>query len=252
MKTTIIIIPFLLTQLCSFGQEVTIKGVMQSRPGVTIRFSYPEDPIKGSINVSEVTTDENGTFSTTFEVDRKRPIRVDFNIPDSNRNPHPYANYLWIEPNKVLQVIIKSDTALFYSGQCVNENNTLKEIGLNGRVDYETKDSINEDIARRIGTRINEFSENHSGAIIEDYGKGLFSESLCQKIITDFKAKGLLVAVDPSRSTPPMWYKGATLLKPNRLESHMMVEALGYFKERKLETIAKILVEKLRGTISTT
>lgn len=114
------------------------------------------------------------------------------------------------------------------------------------RVDYETKDSINEDIARRIGTRINEFSENHSGAIIEDYGKGLFSESLCQKIITDFKAKGLLVAVDPSRSTPPMWYKGATLLKPNRLESHMMVEALGYFKERKLETIAKILVEKLQ------
>ena len=141
MKTTIIIIPFLLTQLCSFGQEVTIKGIMQSRPGVTIRFSYPEDPIKGSINVSEVTTDENGTFSTTFEVDRKRPIRVDFNIPDSNRNPHPYANYLWIEPNKVLQVIIKSDTALFYSGQCVNENNTLKEIGLNGRVDYETKDT---------------------------------------------------------------------------------------------------------------
>ncbi len=114
------------------------------------------------------------------------------------------------------------------------------------RVDYETKDSISDDISRRIGSRINEFSETHSGVIIEDYGKGLFSESLCQKIISDFKAKNLLVAVDPSRSTPPMWYKGATLLKPNRQESHMMVEALGYFKERKLETIAKILVDKLQ------
>jgi len=113
------------------------------------------------------------------------------------------------------------------------------------RVDYETKDSISDEISRRISTRIQEFSETHSGVIIEDYGKGLFSESLCQKIIHDFKAKNLLVAVDPSRSTPPMWYKGATLLKPNRAESHMMVEALGYFKERKLETIAKVLVDKL-------
>lgn len=114
------------------------------------------------------------------------------------------------------------------------------------RVDYETKDSISDDISRRIGSRIEEFSSNHSGVIIEDYGKGLFSEQLCQKIISDFKSKDLLVAVDPSRSTPPMWYKGATLLKPNKLESHMMVEALGYFKERNLETIAQILVDKLK------
>jgi rfaE bifunctional protein kinase chain/domain len=114
------------------------------------------------------------------------------------------------------------------------------------RVDYETKDPLTEEIAKRVSSRINEFSLSHSGVIIEDYGKGLFSENLCQKIIKDFKEKNLLVAVDPSRSTPPIWYKGATLLKPNRLESHMMVEALGHFKERKLETIAQILVDKLQ------
>jgi D-glycero-beta-D-manno-heptose-7-phosphate kinase len=113
------------------------------------------------------------------------------------------------------------------------------------RVDYETKDYISEEISRRIAARIEEFSATHSGVIIEDYGKGLFSEILCQRIIKDFKEKNLLVAVDPSRSTSPMWYKGATLLKPNKLESHMMVEALGYFKERKLEKIAEILVDKL-------
>lgn len=113
------------------------------------------------------------------------------------------------------------------------------------RVDYETKESIDEETSRRVSTRIQEFSANHSGLIIEDYGKGLFSENLCQKIIKDFKEKNLMIAVDPSRSTPPMWYKGATLLKPNRLESHMMIEALGYFKERKLETIAQVLADKL-------
>lgn len=114
------------------------------------------------------------------------------------------------------------------------------------RVDYETKDALDDEVAKRVFARIQEFSENHSGVIIEDYGKGLFSESLCSKIISSFKAKGLIVAVDPSRSTPPLWYKGATLLKPNMAESHMMVEALGYFKERKIETIASILVEKLQ------
>lgn len=114
------------------------------------------------------------------------------------------------------------------------------------RVDYETKESIDEETARRVTSRIQEFSANHSGLIIEDYGKGLFSENLCQKIIKDFKEKNLMIAVDPSRSTPPMWYKGATLLKPNRLESHMMIEALGYFKERKLETIAEVLADKLQ------
>ncbi len=114
------------------------------------------------------------------------------------------------------------------------------------RVDYETKDSISEQILKRIQSRIEEFATSHSGVVIEDYGKGLFSESLCQKIIKDFKQRDLLVAVDPSRSTPPIWYKGATLLKPNKIESHIMVEALGHFKEKKLEIIAEILVDKLQ------
>jgi D-glycero-beta-D-manno-heptose-7-phosphate kinase len=114
------------------------------------------------------------------------------------------------------------------------------------RVDYETKDLISDDVSRRVSTRTFEFAESHSGLIIEDYGKGLFSENLCQKMISTYREKKLLIGVDPSRSTPPLWYKGATLLKPNKLESHMMVEALGYFKERKLETIAEILIDKLQ------
>lgn len=141
MKTTIFAILLFLTQLYSFGQTATIKGVIQSRPGVAISFSFPEDPIKGSINVSEVTTDKNGVFTTTFKLDRKRPIRIDYNIPDENNDPHLFSNYLWIEPNRTLQVTIKTDSVLIYSGQCTNENNLLKSIGLNGSLDYETKES---------------------------------------------------------------------------------------------------------------
>ena len=114
------------------------------------------------------------------------------------------------------------------------------------RVDYETKDQIDDETLKRVVGRIQQFSETHSGVIIEDYGKGLFSETLCQRIISIYKEKKLMVAVDPSRSSPPNWYKGATLFKPNRLEAHIIVEAMGYFKERNLETIAKILVDKLQ------
>lgn len=113
------------------------------------------------------------------------------------------------------------------------------------RVDYETKDQMDEETTKRVVSRIKEFSETHSGVIIEDYGKGLFSEALCQQIIAISKEKKMMVTVDPSRSTPPLWYKGATLFKPNRLEAHIIVEAMGYFKERNLETIAKILLDKL-------
>jgi rfaE bifunctional protein kinase chain/domain len=114
------------------------------------------------------------------------------------------------------------------------------------RVDYETKDQIDEETLRRIVGRIQDFSQTHSGVIIEDYGKGLFSEALCQRIISIFKEKNLIVAVDPSRSSPPSWYQGATLFKPNKVEAHIIIEAMGYFKERNLETIAKILVDKLQ------
>jgi rfaE bifunctional protein kinase chain/domain len=113
------------------------------------------------------------------------------------------------------------------------------------RVDYETKDQIDEETSKRVFSRIQEFSLNHSGIILEDYGKGLFTQDLCQKVIGLCQESKIFLAVDPSRSTPPAWYKGATLLKPNKLESQMMVEALGYFKERNLENIAKILVDKL-------
>lgn len=113
------------------------------------------------------------------------------------------------------------------------------------RVDYESRHALSEDILRKFKTRIREFVPSHAGVIIEDYGKGLLGQDLIAHTITAFKAAGKLVAVDPSRSTPPMWYKGADLLKPNLTESSIMVEALGYFKERHLETMAKILVEKL-------
>ena len=92
--------------------------------------------------------------------------------------------------------------------------------------------------------RFDEFSKTHSAVIIEDYAKGTLTKNVIAHLIAEFKSKGKLVAVDPGRSTPPLFYKGANLLKPNLAEARAMVESLGY-KEKKVENIAKILVEKL-------
>lgn len=114
------------------------------------------------------------------------------------------------------------------------------------RVDYESRHTLDASIMKKFTARFEEFATNHSGLIIEDYGKGLLSKELLEHAIATFNNAKKLVAVDPSRTTPPLWYKGAKLLKPNLVESQLMAEALGHFKEKNVETIARVLVDKLQ------
>ncbi len=112
------------------------------------------------------------------------------------------------------------------------------------RIDYESTDSISEKTAKSVLRRVEDFSKDHGALIIEDYAKGTLTEGLIQGLIKSFTEKGSLVCVDPGRSTPPLWYRGATLLKPNKKEAITMVSSLGY-RESNIESIAEILIEKL-------
>jgi rfaE bifunctional protein kinase chain/domain len=113
------------------------------------------------------------------------------------------------------------------------------------RVDYETKEAISNDTYFRLKDRFEQFKSDHSAIIIEDYGKGLLRETVISYLVEQGKEMGKLVAVDPSRTTPPEWYKGATLLKPNRVECEIMVQALGYNHQPTVNEMAEILVDKL-------
>ncbi len=113
------------------------------------------------------------------------------------------------------------------------------------RVDYETKDAISNETYNRMKDRFEEFKADHSAIIIEDYGKGLLRENVISYLVEQGKDMGKLVAVDPARSTPPHWYKGATLLKPNRVECEIMVKALGYNQKASVSEMAEILIDKL-------
>jgi D-glycero-beta-D-manno-heptose-7-phosphate kinase len=112
------------------------------------------------------------------------------------------------------------------------------------RIDYESSEYIDEATEGKLMLRVDEFAKTHSAVIIEDYAKGALTKKVIAHIIKKFKDENKLVAVDPGRSTPPLFYKGAHLLKPNLAEAKVMVESLGY-KEKKLEVIAQILIEKL-------
>jgi rfaE bifunctional protein kinase chain/domain len=112
------------------------------------------------------------------------------------------------------------------------------------RIDYESSEYIDEATEKKLIARLDEFSKTHGAVIIEDYAKGTLTQNVIAHMIAKFKAENKLVAVDPGRLTPPIFYKGANLLKPNLAEARAMVESLGY-KEKKLENMAKILVEKL-------
>ena len=112
------------------------------------------------------------------------------------------------------------------------------------RIDYESSESIDSSTESKLLQRVEEFAKTHQALIIEDYAKGTLTQNVIASLIKNFRSLGKLVAVDPGRSTPPHFYKGASLLKPNLQEAKIMVENLGYH-EKKLENIAKILVDKL-------
>lgn len=112
------------------------------------------------------------------------------------------------------------------------------------RVDYESKQGLNKATRDSVIHRISEFVANHSAIVLEDYGKGLFCHEFLVEIMKLSQDNKKFVAVDPSRYTDPKLYIGASLLKPNRVESELMVSALGY-SEKNIDKMAEILIDKL-------
>jgi rfaE bifunctional protein kinase chain/domain len=112
------------------------------------------------------------------------------------------------------------------------------------RVDYETKEDLSPETEALVLNKVQAESINSQALILEDYGKGFVTQTLSSQLIGMFREQNKLVCVDPSRKTNPLWYKGATLLKPNFLESQLMAAHLGYQTDS-VEEIIKILIDKL-------
>jgi len=112
------------------------------------------------------------------------------------------------------------------------------------RIDYEINNPIDDNIEKQLLSRVEDFSEDHSCIILEDYYKGTLTKNVLHDLIKFYKEKGKLVAVDPGRFTPPEYYKNAGLLKPNLVEARIMAESLSS-REKDPYVLAPFLAEKL-------
>lgn len=87
------------------------------------------------------------------------------------------------------------------------------------RIDYELKKYLSEAMSEQLFTAFRENVGLYDGVILQDYAKGIFDESLSQKFVAEANRLKIPVFVDPHRSQPLAFYKGASLFKPNYDES---------------------------------
>lgn len=87
------------------------------------------------------------------------------------------------------------------------------------RVDFEKKQYLSQAIEQQLVAKVGSLLAQSDGVIIEDYAKGVLSESALQAIIKETHDRGKKVFVDPNRSTPAKFYNGADIITPNREEA---------------------------------
>jgi D-beta-D-heptose 7-phosphate kinase/D-beta-D-heptose 1-phosphate adenosyltransferase len=86
------------------------------------------------------------------------------------------------------------------------------------RYDKESKDDIKPSSVDKIISSLSTSISTYDMVILSDYGKGVLTYELCQKIIELANKSGVRVLVDPKGSDFSK-YKGAYLLTPNKKEA---------------------------------
>ena len=113
------------------------------------------------------------------------------------------------------------------------------------RADREDTDEISSGLEKRILDRFNSVSDKIRGVIISDYGKGVITASLLEKIIPACREEGIFVAVDP-KETHFFNYSKVCVITPNHHEA-------GFAAGRRIRTdddlnyVGKFLLEKLQA-----
>ncbi len=86
------------------------------------------------------------------------------------------------------------------------------------RVDKENREDISAASQEAIYTKIAESIDTYDALLLSDYGKGVLTPALTQRIIALANGRGKLILVDPKGSDYSK-YRGATLITPNRKEA---------------------------------
>lgn len=113
------------------------------------------------------------------------------------------------------------------------------------RADREDTYEIAANMEKRVLDKFLSVADKIKGVIISDYGKGVITASLLEKIIPACREKGIFVAVDP-KETHFFNYKGVSVITPNHHEA-------GFAAGKRIKTdedlnyVGKYLLDKLRA-----
>jgi len=112
------------------------------------------------------------------------------------------------------------------------------------RLDIEETSPVNKSIEDQLFAAAEKAIEGAQVLCLEDYNKGVLTESLTQRLIALGRARKLPVLIDPARLNDYSKYKGATLIKLNRPETE---KATGQkiTDEASCRAAATLLVETL-------
>lgn len=86
------------------------------------------------------------------------------------------------------------------------------------RVDRENKEELSSEVLERMFGLIEKKISSFDGVVLSDYGKGVLSEEMTQRLITLANAHNKIILCDPKGSDYAK-YKNATLLTPNKKEA---------------------------------
>ena len=87
------------------------------------------------------------------------------------------------------------------------------------RVDYERVQYISAPVEQQILARAKGLVADACAVIVQDYAKGVITESLVRAVVEVAHAAGKKVLVDPNPKTPVGYYRGCDVMTPNYNES---------------------------------
>ncbi len=90
------------------------------------------------------------------------------------------------------------------------------------RFDFEETKFLTQALESTVVDKFHSLVSSCEGVILQDYGKGVLSEDLCQTLIRLTHDQKKKIVIDPHRTTPIRYYRNADLIKPNRDEAYLL------------------------------
>ncbi len=112
------------------------------------------------------------------------------------------------------------------------------------RLDIEDTQPVNRAIEDQLFNAAEIAIDGAAVLCLEDYNKGVLTESLTQRLIVLGKSKNIPVLIDPARLNDYTKYRGATIIKLNRPETEKAT-GLKITDEASCQQAADVLIKKL-------